>query len=406
MSKRKLKGIVVGNVITVALWSVPLVRAVALLPGDNEPFPVPTPSLSPSPLVEAVQEIVESLQPSPSPSPSPSPTPNPVPSPSARPSPSVSPSLSANPSPSPSPVLTSRPRDGAGTSTIGSVVESVAEGPSLLGPNLSQTGAEASVRWDFGPNSFRAPGPRSTDDILDSLSSIAASPALVASILAPFPVAGEASYSDDWGLPRLHFGELELHEGTDIFANQGTPVIASSDGIVELTSGALLAGNQVKLIAADATYYIYAHLAFFAPQLSSRDAVDRGQVLGFVGDSGNAMGGLPHLHYEIHPQGGAAVPPVPYLDRWLMEARAKAEALKDGTQVSGGSLLVTKEGSGIARAAAESSQGPQAAADFRTSSFVRSPASTWVPVFVIGTLLMLRRRRRRAKANVSADNSY
>jgi murein DD-endopeptidase MepM/ murein hydrolase activator NlpD len=170
-------------------------------------------------------------------------------------------------------------------------------------------------------------GPRSTVAILDVLRSLEAPPALVAKVLAPFPVAGPASYSDDWGAPR-HGPPIHSHQGTDIFAERGTPVIASADGTVSrLTTTGALGGTSLRLTAAGGTYFYYAHLDGFAAGLANGDRVAKGAVLGFVGNTGNARTTPPHLHYEVHPAGGAAVPPVPYLDRWLDEAAAAVGAI-------------------------------------------------------------------------------
>src|SRR5205085_606304 len=74
----------------------------------------------------------------------------------------------------------------------------------------------------------------------------------------------------------------------------------------------------------DGTYYYMTHLAGFAPDLQTGDTVEQGQVVGFTGATGNAAGGPPHVHFEIHPFGGAAVNPKPILDQWVADALAAA----------------------------------------------------------------------------------
>lgn len=110
------------------------------------------------------------------------------------------------------------------------------------------------------------------------------------------------------------------HEGEDILATLGQEVYAMSDGVLTYqskvgdgTNGSLLSGNLWKLTRADGTYYIYAHLSAFAPGLEKGQNVYRGQVLGYVGDTGNPGPGNYHLHFELHPGGGAAVDPLPLL---------------------------------------------------------------------------------------------
>lgn len=133
-----------------------------------------------------------------------------------------------------------------------------------------------------------------------------------------FPVAGYASYVHDWWFPRFGPG-WRLHEGTDIFAARGTPVRAPVDGHVRITNGGL-GGLAVYVVQADGTYYYMAHLAAPAEGLAEGQPVVTGQVVGYVGDSGNARGGLPHLHFEIHPRGGPAIDPKPVLDQFIADA--------------------------------------------------------------------------------------
>jgi murein DD-endopeptidase MepM/ murein hydrolase activator NlpD len=137
-----------------------------------------------------------------------------------------------------------------------------------------------------------------------------------------FPVAGVASYSHDWWFPRFGPG-WRLHQGTDIFAAYGTPVRAPVDGTVKITDGGL-GGLSVYVVQPDGTYWYLTHLAAIPEGLVAGATVKTGQVVGFVGDSGNARGGPPHLHFEVHPGGGGAIDPKPVLDQFIADAVALA----------------------------------------------------------------------------------
>ena len=107
------------------------------------------------------------------------------------------------------------------------------------------------------------------------------------------------------------------HEGIDILATLGQEVYAVDDGVLTNTAdaSASLSGNAWGLTTNDGTYYFYAHLSAFAPGLSLGSSVRRGDVIGFVGETGNPGPGNYHLHFEIHPGGqrAAAVDPLPLL---------------------------------------------------------------------------------------------
>lgn len=117
------------------------------------------------------------------------------------------------------------------------------------------------------------------------------------------PVQGGARFGNDWGFPR---SGGRFHEGTDLFAPRGRPAVAVVSGTVVQTIGRL-GGNQVKLAGDDGVSYSYTHLGGFG----ARGRVSAGTVIGYVGNSGNAAGGPTHVHFEVHPGGGAAVNPYP-----------------------------------------------------------------------------------------------
>lgn len=138
-----------------------------------------------------------------------------------------------------------------------------------------------------------------------------------------FPVAGVAYYSDDWLNPRFT-PEFHLHHGLDIFADFGTPIRAPDSGVVTRLSDGGAGGIGVWTRGEDGTQYYFAHLQARVEDIHTGMKVKIGTVIGFVGDTGNADGGAPHLHLEIHPGGGAAIPPKPSVDRWLDEAEELA----------------------------------------------------------------------------------
>lgn len=119
------------------------------------------------------------------------------------------------------------------------------------------------------------------------------------------PVAG-ATFFNDWGFPR---SGGRFHQGNDLFGVAGTPVLAPVGGTVTFQTGSI-GGLQFRLVGDDGATYLGSHMASFGAE----GAVAAGAQIGTVGDSGNAIGSRPHLHFEIHPDDGAAVNPFPALE--------------------------------------------------------------------------------------------
>ena len=141
-----------------------------------------------------------------------------------------------------------------------------------------------------------------------------------------FPVVGAVDYQDDFGDPR----GASRHEGNDLLAARRAPAVAVEDGTVQYWTTSGSAGCMLYLYGASGTTYLYIHLnndltprndnkgkcvqgtAYAVPD---KARVVAGQQIGYVGDSGDANGIHPHLHFEVHPNGKKAVDPYPFLKK-------------------------------------------------------------------------------------------
>lgn len=245
----------------------------------------------------------------PTPTPTASPTPTPKPKPTPTPTPGVPeptpPEVLTTPEPTPEPTLSPSPGTGL-----------VEEAP--LPPQLEQT---------FEVPVLSRTRARNTVKLVESLEPLteygwSLEQVLVAG-MGRFPVAGVAYYSDDWLNPRFT-PEFHLHQGLDIFADFGTPIRAPDNGVVTRLSNGGAGGTGVWTSGEEGMHYYFAHLQSRVEGIRVGMKVKIGTVIGFVGDTGNAQGGAPHLHFEIHPGGSAAIPPKPSVDRWLDEAEELA----------------------------------------------------------------------------------
>jgi murein DD-endopeptidase MepM/ murein hydrolase activator NlpD len=169
-----------------------------------------------------------------------------------------------------------------------------------------------------------------------------------------FPVIGPALYHDDFGEPRPG----GVHSGNDILAERRAPVVAVEAGRIVFWTRSASAGCMLYLYGRNGTTYQYIHLnndltarndnrgtcvpgVAFAPGLQDGDRVSAGELIGYVGDSGDADGLHPHLHFELHPGDGKAVSPFSLLQsaEHLGQVESAPALVAPETSLSGDQLL-------------------------------------------------------------------
>ena len=225
------------------------------------------------------------------------------------------PSIFPSPSPTPTPAATPGGHEDPGQQP---------------GGDHGQAGVDDDATSNGETPPFRLSGPKNTARLVTILSEltrlgIPLKRALISGA-GRLPVAGLAYWSDDWHAPRC-CPEPHPHRGLDVFAPKNAPALAVAEGRITRIVNGPVSGKAVYLTDRDGTYYFYGHLNRWAKGLKVGREVRVGQVLGYVGNSGNALGTPAHIHFEIHPGGGEAVPPKPYVDRWLAQAIKGARAM-------------------------------------------------------------------------------
>jgi murein DD-endopeptidase MepM/ murein hydrolase activator NlpD len=160
-----------------------------------------------------------------------------------------------------------------------------------------------------------------------------------------FPVLGPAAFVDTFGAPRA---TVSWHHGDDIFAPAGAPVLAVAAGTVFSVGWNDLGGKRLWLRDRQGNEFYYAHLSAFSALAVEGRRVSAGEVLGYVGTTGDAEGTPPHLHFEIHPASmlgfgyNGAVNPTGYLESWrrLLDVREGGVGGAAGAVPRPGAMLI------------------------------------------------------------------
>jgi murein DD-endopeptidase MepM/ murein hydrolase activator NlpD len=137
-----------------------------------------------------------------------------------------------------------------------------------------------------------------------------------------------------------------VHVGNDIFAAFGTPIVAVADGRLYRVGTLKISGNRLWLRDKRGYRYFYCHLSDFAAAAYNGADVHAGEVIGFVGNTGDAEPTPPHLHFEVHMPDGAVVDPFPYLQKWDAGGVSSASWLRRYGKDPGvrpGALVVVKD---------------------------------------------------------------
>jgi murein DD-endopeptidase MepM/ murein hydrolase activator NlpD len=204
----------------------------------------------------------------------------------AQPNPGAQPSTTAAPSTSASAGQPDADAAGGSTADDAATTASTAA-PATVAPSGGASGGTSGGRTGAGGSGNQPAGVTTSGGYLDN-------------IVCPMP---GSAYSDTWGAAR---SGGRRHQGVDMLAPHGVPIVAVTSGSVSFSQNSL-GGNAAWLAGDNGNRYYYAHFSGF--EGSSR-RVSAGEVIGYNGDTGNASG-VPHLHFEIHPGGGLAVNPTP-----------------------------------------------------------------------------------------------
>lgn len=197
-------------------------------------------------------------------------------------------------------------------------------------PSVSEEG-ESKIWWDERPSLEGSYSTATLVEVAQQMRQLGVTGDDLHAVYAPFIVTGYADFSDTWGSVR-HDGvhDLRPHLGQDVFCEEDAPVLAAEDGSVEFVKDRL-GGTVVRLHHERGGYWYYAHLSHYPSDLASGDQVSEGDVIGFCGNTGNARGGTPHVHFGSYP--GPENPMRDLVD-WLEEA--EREAKKDLQHLLGG----------------------------------------------------------------------
>lgn len=202
------------------------------------------------------------------------------------------------PRPSSKPSASERGTAGGSSGTSGSSSAAGGGSASASGGASGTSAGGASSSYD--PGSMPTPSPVDAKGLLDFAGAV-------------FPVKGKYWYSDDFG---VLMASGEHHTGIDIFALKRTPLVAVQNGTIEELRWRSLGGNSLHLVNDRGDYFYYAHLDHYAVGIGNGTRVTAGEVIGYVGNTGNARTTAPHCHFEVHPGGGGPVSPFPYLEEW------------------------------------------------------------------------------------------
>src|SRR5262249_22692926 len=154
------------------------------------------------------------------------------------------------------------------------------------------TTTEPTTTFQIFPN-HRPVAPKQTGPHI-----LMAHPLLKATSGYVFPVFGQVDYGDTYGAGRP---DVSYHHGDDILGHLGQPLVACVTGTVSSVGWNKIGGNRLWLLDDQGNQFYYAHLSAFSTAAVDGARVRKGEVIGFMGNTGDAEGGPYHLHFEIHP---------------------------------------------------------------------------------------------------------